>query len=418
MESKDAFNEWTTYSIKKSLIERDFNIERIIRNSERNISAVSGIRRAGKSSTLILILQNISKKGKKSAYINLEDNRIKNKEGILDEIIKWFGDEGYLLLDEITSVPGWEDWLSRTHELLKSRLHLFVSSSRAGLSTPIKPLRGRIIPFELYPLSFSEFLKFNKIKIEKTTSGLGKLETALLQYLNFGGFPEVVLAKDDIDKVMLLNAYFKDILALDVADMAHEDVGIVKAFGRYVLASTYFSASKSLNFFKSTGLKIGKEKILSLERFSEDAYLFFFVPIFSFNIKDASQYPRKAYSGDIGFFYGVVGMVDVGKRYENLVFLELKRRLQGQMQIRYWKNKEGAEVDFIVKQGANIKDIIQVCYDLTKEKTRARELNSAVLCAKEFGKKSALIITQNEKGSHKLDGITVKLVPLMDWLLG
>ena len=417
MEPNDVFEEWNEYSKRKALLERDVDLERIIRNSERNIAAISGIRRAGKSSSLILINQKFINTAKKSAYINLEDNRINNKEDILDQIIKWFGDEGYLLLDEITSVDGWEEWLSRTHELLKGKLRLMVSSSRKGLAKPGKPLRGRILPFELYTLSFLEFLKFKKIQIEKTTAGRGRLEDALFEYLKFGGFPEVVLAQDETDKVMFLNAYFKDILGLDIADMAHEDVSIVKIFGRYILQGSYFSASKCLNFFKTIGQKIGKEKILSLEHYSEEAYLFFFVPIFSYNIKDRTQYPRKAYSGDTGFVYGVIGKQEIGRLYENAVFLELKRRTQGQVQIHYWKNTEGLEVDFVVKQGTNIKEIIQVSYDLDDEKTRTREIGSAIACAKEFESKKAIIITKDEKRELIQDDIKIKIIPLLDWFL-
>lgn len=416
MEPKDVFEEWDEYSRNKKLKDRDIDLERMVRNSERNIAAVSGIRRAGKSSTLMLIRQKLENEGKKSAYLNLEDNRIKNKENILDQVIKWFGDEGYLLLDEITSIDGWEGWLARTHELLKGKLRLFVSSSRRGLAEPEKSLRGRILLYRMYPLSFLEFIKFKEIKTEKTTAGKGKLENALFEYLKFGGFPEVVFAKDEIDKVMLLNAYFRDILGLDVAEMAKQDVSIVKIFGRYALQGTYFSASKCLNFFKSIGQKIGKEKILSLEHCSEEAYLFFFVPIFSYNIKDRTQYPRKAYAGDTGFAYGVLGKLEIGRLYENTVFLELKRRTQGMAQIRYWKNKQGLEVDFVIKQGTNIKELIQVCYDISDEKTRSREIDSTVACAKEFDKDEAIIITKDETGEKKVDGIKIRFIPLLQWL--
>lgn len=416
MEPKDVFEEWDGYSKGKKLRGRDLDLERMVRNSERNIAAVSGIRRAGKSSVLMLIRQKLENEGKKSAYINLEDNRIKYLENVLDQVIKWFGDEGFLLLDEITCIDGWDGWLARTHEPLKGKLRLLVSSSRRGLAEPEKPLRGRILLYGMYPLSFREYLSFKDIKAEKTTAGRGKLENALSEYLKFGGFPEVVFAGDEIDKAMLLNAYFDDILGLDVAEMAKEDVSIVKTFGRYALQSTYFSASKCLNFFKSMGQKIGKEKILSLEHCSEESYLFFFVPIFSYNIKDRTQYPRKAYAGDTGFAYGLLGKMEFGRIYENMVFLELRRRTQGMVQIRYWKNKHGLEVDFVIKQGMNIQGLIQVCYDISEEKTRSREIDSVVACAKEFDKDEAIIITRDESGETQVDGVKITLIPLLEWL--
>ena len=147
-----------------------------------------------------------------------------------------------------------------------------------------------------------------------------------------------------MDKTRILNSYFKDIIALDVAELSHEDITIVKTFAQYVLQSTYFSASKCLNFFKSLGFKIGKEKLLRLEQKAQTSYLFFFSPIFSFSIKDRSQYPRKIYAGDTGFFYAIKGLEDKGRVVENLVFLALQRKKTSQQDICYWKNKEGKDL--------------------------------------------------------------------------
>ena len=156
-----------------------------------------------------------------------------------------------------------------------------------------------------------------------------------------------------MDKVRILDSYFKDIVGLDVAEVSHEDPTTVATFGRCVIQSTYFSASKCLNFFKSLGYKIGKEKLLELEKYAEASYLFFFVPVFSHSIKARSVYPRKAYCGDVGFSYAVTGKTDWGRLYENAVFLELKRRLKDQ-EICYWRNKAGEEVDFLVKRGGEV----------------------------------------------------------------
>lgn len=413
----DVFEEWNLYSKKKQLVERQADTNSIINNSKLKIPAITGIRRAGKSSLLMLIAQKLSTANKKVAYINLEDNRIKDVKDVLDEVIKWFGDEGFLLLDEITSIKGWEGWLSRTHELLKGKLQIIISSSRKGFMVPSKPLRGRIVQFEIYPLSFKEFLVFKKIKIEKTTSGKGIIEKALKEYLEYGGFPEIVLTPEKTDKTRILNSYFKDIIGLDIAEASREDISIVEVFGKYVIQSTYFSASKCLNFFKTLGYKIGKEKILLLERYSQESFLFFFIPIFSYNIKDISQYPRKSYMGDTGFAYSISGKKDLGRIFENIAFIELKRKLQGQKEICYWKNKEGKEVDFIIKKGTNIHKAIQVVYDIEDEKVKKREIESLVKCAKELKLNNGTIITKSISGAETVGKIKITLIPLSDWIL-
>ncbi len=411
------FDEWNIYSKKKTLKTRSAKSDKLEVSSRTKIVAITGIRRCGKSSLLMLAHQRLLAASKKAGYVNLEDSRLKNNLAVLDDILKWFGDEGYLLLEEITSAKDWEGWLARNHEMLKGRLHLIVSSSRHGLLTPPKPLRGRILPHELYPLSFEEFLHFRGLSVEPTTAGRGRAEKLLEEYLVYGGFPEVVLNSDETDKVRLLNTYFKDIVALDVAEISGIEIPTVDLFGRYVIDATYFSASKALNFFKSAGFKIGKQGLLNLESYSQEGYLFFFVPIFSFNIKDRSQYPRKSYLGDTGFLNAISGKKNLGRLYENAVFLELKRRTPLNQLIAYWKDASGKEADFILMQGLMVKEIIQVVYELENDETKKREVDGLVACAREFGLHHGLILTKDVEAVHKVDGIEIRYLPLWKWLL-
>jgi len=412
-----VFEEWNVYAKKKALKPRLMDLNRLISDANLKIVGVTGIRRSGKSSILMLILQKLQEDGKKAAYVNLEDSRISDQKDVLDGLIKWFDDSGFLLLDELTSAPDWEGWLARNHELLKGRLRLIVSSSRASLSKPSKPLRGRLLAYELYPLSFKEYLQFSGIDVEQTTAGIGRLERALNDYLVYGGFPEVVLSKDKTDKIRLLDSYFRDIIGLDVAEISSENISTVELFGKYVIETPYFSASKCLNFFKSLGHKIGKQSILNLEKHSQEGYLFFFVPIFSHSIKDRTQYPRKAYLGDTGFMQAVKGKTETGRLYENAVYLELRRRKKTTQEIYYYRNKDGSESDHVIIEGLKVKTIIQVTSDLDSEKTKEREINGLVQCAKETGLKEGLIITKDKEGREEVEGIKIKFIPLWKWLL-
>ncbi len=184
-----------------------------------------------------------------------------------------------------------------------------------------------------------------------------------------------------------------------------------------MLQSTYFSASKCLNFFKTLGFKTGKEKMLSLERHSQAAYLFYFNQIFSYKMKDQSQYPRKAYAGDTGFYYSQTGKIDYGKLFENTAFLELKRRTDNHSEICYWKNKRGTECDFVIKKGTNVSEAIQVVYDMGDEKTRKREINGIVECAKELKPKKATILTKDTRETITAGRTKISIMPLMDWLM-
>jgi predicted AAA+ superfamily ATPase len=415
--AETIFKEWKTYAQKKALKMRALDLGGVITNSRLKVIGITGIRRSGKSSILIMLQQKLVKEGENAAYVNLEDSRIKDNKTLLDDVLKWFGDKGYLLLDEVTVAKDWEGWLARNHELLKGKLNLIVSSSRKKLVTPSRPLRGRMLSYELYPLSFKEFLNFMGVEVELTVAGIGKIEKALDEYLLYGGFPEVVLTEDKTDKIRLLNSYFKDIIGLDVAEMSDQSITTVELFGKYVIETPHFSASRCLNFFKGLGHKIGKESLLDLEKYSQEGYLFYFAHIFSYTIKDRTQYPRKAYLGDTGFMYAISGKSDMGRLFENAVFLELKRKTPQQHDIHYWKNAAGFETDFVIREGLNIKEIIQVAYELNSEKTKDRKVRGLVACAIEAGLDQGLIITKEFEGIETIDGIKITFVPLWKWLL-
>lgn len=312
--------------------------------------------------------------------------------------------------------------MARVHELTKGKLRIICSSSRAAFLKPAKPLRGRLAAIELFPLSFPEFLMFRGVRPEQTTAGKGKIEQVLEEYLRCGGFPEPVLIGDETKKISTLQEYFNDIVALDVAEASGESMELVKLFGACLLKSAYFSATKFVNTLKSAGYGVGKSSLLSLEKYMEDAYLFFFVPIFSFNIADRLQYARKVYAIDTGFLYAVSGIEDKGRFYENTVFLKLRREKNKNplMEINYWKSKEGHEVDFVLRKGLDVIKLVQVVYELD-EKSKKREIRALLKAAGEFGlgkkENELIVVTKDYDAKEKIEGHHVRFVRLSRWLL-
>ncbi len=292
-------------------------------------------------------------------------------------------------------------------------MKIIAASSIRTVTNLIKPLRGRVLEYELFPLSFKEFLDFMNIRIKKTAAGEGSIKRELEKYLIFGGFPEVVQSKNDTDKTLILLSYYRDIVALDIAEKSKNSLSFVNMFARYLVDSTAFSASKCSNFLKSIGIKTGKEKILELERIAELSYLFFFIPIFSFNVKDRFQYPRKIYPGDTGFINSVSRGIWMGRLCESAVFLSLRRNLKPDEEINHWKDKDGYEIDFIIRKGMYVENIIQVSLGM---EIKDREYRAGLKAAKEFNKSEILLIGDKE-GEEKKEGVTFKFIPLHRWLL-
>ena len=104
---------------------------------------------------------------------------------------------------------------------------------------------------------------------------------------------------------------------------------------------------------------------------------------------------------------------------ENIVFLELKRRENEKplQQILYWKNSQGREVDFIVKEGPKITQLIQVTYATDPDEIDKREIKSLLKASKTLNCKNLTIITWDYKNSMRIRGLEIKFMPLWEWLL-
>ncbi len=125
----------------------------------------------------------------------------------------------------------------------------------------------------------------------------------------------------------------------------------------------------------------------------------FNVPIFSYNTKDQLNYPRKVYFIDNGFINRLSTRFskNIGRLYENTSFINLSRK---DNEIFYWK-KNNEEVDFVVKRGLNIEEIIQVCYDIKEIETRKREIRSLIKAGDDLRCNNLAIITGDEEALSK-----------------
>ena len=133
---------------------------------------------------------------------------------------------------------------------------------------------------------------------------------------------------------------------------------------------------------------------------------------------------NKMYCIDNGFIHAKAFkfMPEMGRLYENTVAIELLRqKLSNQSEIYYWKNQQQEEVDFVVKEGLKVRQLIQVCYNLDDIKTKEREIRALLKASKELRCKNLLIITENRDGEESLEWFGIKgkitYIPLWKWLL-
>lgn len=425
------FKEWQEIWVPE-LKEREIAL--IFPKKVRKIIAFAGVRRSGKTYTMFQLINQLSKSAQKEKifYLNFEDERIeKTKESltsVIPTMMKLYGDGKkayFLFLDEIQVMPEWSRWLRRVHDTYRD-INFFISGSSSKLSSKEIPteLRGRALSFEIYPLSFREFLNFKNISLEKnfehSERKISELKKALAEYLEYGGFPEVVLEDSVIQKKRIIQEYFKTIISRDIAERHNvKKIYLLHDFLRLLLNIKDFSVNKSVNIFKSQGKAVGKGTLINYTNYAQESYFCFFLPIFSYKIKDQLKYTQKVYFSDNSFITQISFRFskDYGRLYENAVALQIIRaQANSLIEMYYWKDAAN-EVDFVVKEGLKVKMLIQVSYDINDYDTKNREIKGLLKASKEFKCNNLLIITEGKEGEEKIKGKKIKFVPLWKWLL-
>lgn len=388
------------------------------------IKVIMGVRRCGKS-----VLAHQLLKDNNYGYVNFDDERLigaKTKDlNMFFEIAKEIEpDFKYLLLDEVQNVEGWELFVNR---LKRRGYNIVVSGSNSRLLAKelATHLTGRHFSIELYPFSFREFLSYKDFSIKEEdfyiTEKKAGLRRLLHEYLEWGGMPELfkVEAKRSYLRELFSKIITRDIIlrynikyAKDLEEMA------LYTISNFASGITYH---KIRNIFEVKSVHTIKNYLGYLE----EAYLLFQINPFSFKIKEQLKQPRKIYCIDSGLINVIAPKVtvDYGKLMENLVFLELKRRSKE----IYFYSQPSYEIDFLIKEGLRIKQLIQVCYLIANEDTKKREIKALLRASKELSCEDLIIVTWDYEAEEEFpvrvgsapsaDKKKIKFIPLWKWLL-
>ena len=401
-------------------IKRESNISHI----GGKITSIIGPRRSGKTFYLLYLLNS---KYQKALYLNFELLFLKKlSANEFFEIMKLHEEiKGYtpkiLLLDEIQEV---KDWQTLLRTLLDYGYEIIVTGSSSKLLSKeiATQLRGRSISYLLLPFSFREFLKAKNFKSEKflTFEEKGKTLRFLREYLDFGGFPEVVLSNNRFQKEKLLKTYFDEIFLKDFVER-HEIKSI--ELGRLLFEFIFQNFSKEISIkniqkYLEKRVPFSKKTIYSYLENVVDTLSVFFLDRFSISVYVRKSWPKKIYIADTGSSIPLSFSGDIGKKMENTVFLELLRKTNDRplMEIFYWKDYRGREVDFVVKEGLKVKQLIQVTYASGRDEIEKREIKSLLKASGSLRCKNLLCITWDFEGVETIERKKIKFVPLWRWL--
>lgn len=383
---------------------------------------VIGVRRSGKSTICqkVLLQSQIL-----FGYVNFDDERLaKANSDDLDDVLQVlysiYGPFTHLLLDEIQNVRDWPLFVNR---LLRQRIHLIMTGSNANLlsSELATHLTGRYHQIELFPFSFSEYCYMKGVDTQSSSvRALGLKQNALNQYIMHGGFPELMSLPDG-DRHDYLQSLITAIVEKDICRRYRV---------RYPRTIAEL-ANKMLDWFcqeKSYGDIAREQHIASIHTaknyisYLKNAYLLALVPVFSLRSSERNGM-QKTYAIDPAFIAEHENALltdSLGLRLENVIAIELLRRLHHEYQHLYYLRKSrDFECDFVVAERSKVLQLIQVTYDFAEPSTKLyrREVDGLLKAsAYTHCDNLWLIVMYGETGDIDIDGKTIHIVSAAEWL--
>ena len=389
-------------------------IPRSIEIEEHGNYVFVGLRRAGKTYLFYQVIK-AQYHIEEVLFVNFEDERLiefsyKELDLLLEAYSELYKKKPVLFLDEIHNIKNWEKFVRR---LADNDYKVMITGSNAKmLSSDISTtLGGRFFNIEVFPLSFIEFLKFNKLELEQNfeySNQLIKIKELFAIFLQYGGLPELIKFKNK--REYLSNIYQKlfygDIIARYNISNPKALKLLVKKLAESVNNET--SINRIKNMIKSVGVPIGSSTLFEYIDYLRESFI----------INDITNYAnkfveretkKKYYLSDTGLL--ALFLIDQDtKLLENLVYIELNRRHKDG--VYYFKRK--LEVDFYIPEE---KILIQVSYNINEEETRKRELKALLLAMNELNIDEGKIITFDIEDQILIDNKIIHIIPAWKWLL-
>lgn len=368
-----------------------YNLKELLANPL--IKLITGPRRVGKSVFALLLLQ-----GKNFAYLNFDDNLLLgnwNEDLVMQMLDDVYPDYEYLLLDEIQNLPDWDMWVNKLYRRGKN---LVITGSNAKMlsSEMATVLTGRYLQIEMLPFSLSETMRWKNISpnlVEQSSQVIVVAD----DYMRNGGYPETIQSRN-ITK-SYLSTLFDSILLKDVAKR-HKVRNTTDLYNLATYLLSNFCNPISAN---DLAADLGLSSVTTTKKFCdylEEPYLFFYLPRFNNKLKLMKKAPSKVYIVDNGFVQSTAFNLsdNLGRLLENQIFVEMLRRgyVPGKT-LFYYRTRNDKEIDFVTRNGSKVEQLIQVCYDISLEKTRKREFDALVEASEELHCDKLIVITNGDE---------------------
>jgi len=389
--------------------------------SAKEIVAIIGARRVGKSSLTKLMIKALLKEvnPKNIFFINLEKPSFipyKNDPTYLDKIYDAYlklanpnqDEKIYFFIDEIQIFDSWEVFIKSKYE--NTNIKFIITGSNASLlaSSYATLLTGRVLKLELSSFNFREFLSCKEIEhssaLEMAQNRIA-IKQALDEYLKWGGYYSVFSNQSEVVKLGLLKNIAEDIILKDIVPRySIKNSEAIRDLFFYVVSN----ATTQLNYSRlAKKIGIDAKSIKEYIGYFQDNFLIQTIPNYHTKLTEQIKSVKKLYLTDNGFLnLGVKRTSDRGAILENMVFTALN-----QEKLTYLL--DGKECDFYLDG-----ELYQVSYNIEDEQTQKREFEGLKYFAEKLGKERGYLVTYDRDEVVEYKGLEVEVLSLDRFLLG
>lgn len=415
--------------LPKNIIEREIELPL---NTEKVISVI-GARRSGKTFLMYQAINQIINSNADSTdilFFSCEDERLQLDISEMDLVVQAYTElypekersKTYWFFDEIQNIEGWERFIRRVYDTITR--NVFVSGSNSKLlGTEIATaMRGRTLSIEVFPLTFTEYLRFKKIPDNYAgTRKRAKIVNAQKNYFTEGGFPEIVLTNDKF-RISMLQNYYRLMLYNDLIERYKvQNIVALKYLINRVLVSIGkpYPVNRIYNELKSKGVKVSKNTLYEYLEHIQAVYMAFQLSKYDASFIKQENTEKKMFFIDTGLMYALfpVPAENKGMVLENVIFLFLRQKYGSFIMNNLFYYKDKTECDFVVFDRNRATHCIQVSYDISDAETRQREIKGLTDALKYFKLDKGYIITAEQEEELEMDNKQVFIKPAYKLLI-
>jgi len=412
------------------MIKRKLFPELVSHLPQKEISIIIGPRQAGKTTLMDMLREHLDKRGERTLYLNLDIEwdrpHFDSQSALLRKIELELGKErGYVFIDEIQRKENAGLFLKGLFDLKLPYKFIVSGSGSLELKEKIhESLVGRKQLFELTTIAFDEFVHHKTgYKYKENLAGFLEIEKdkthqLLMEYMNFGGYPRVVLVSEQTEKIQIIDEIYRSVLEKDIAYLLKVDK--TEAFSALIKVLSS-QIGNLINYSElSSTLNISYQTVKKYLRYSQKTFLLDIISPYARNVRKEITKSPVPYFWDLGlrnYALGLFGRLgspsDCGFIFENLVFLLLREKIRLEAtKLNFWRTKDKAEVDFILERGRNVVPI-EVKYKSLKKQEISRSLRSFI---EKYSPDKAYIVNLDYSNIFKINKTTLVFLPYYELL--